>query len=166
MNGGIRLGRHDADEATPQTTQRVAEPTLVRLAWALGTVAVIVVVATLLLILRARGAQLPHGFRTAEIVETLQFLAPSIVGAVLAARRPYNPIGWLLLGIGLCFALYPLVVMYVTTAVFVAPGGLPGVRWVAWVGNWIWVPAHGCIGLLSPRWRCAFGVQGVRSASS
>ncbi|HSO54391.1 MAG TPA: hypothetical protein VL330_17005 [Actinomycetes bacterium] len=96
-------------------------------------------------------------------METLQFLAPAIVGAVLAARRPYNPIGWLLLGIGLCFALYPLVVMYVTTAVFVAPGGLPGVRWVAWVGNWIWVPAHGCIGLLfllfpngrllSPRWR-------------
>ena len=73
-------------------------------------------------------------------------------------------------------ALYPLVVMYVTTAVFVAPGGLPGIRWVAWVGNWIWVPAHGCIGLLfllfpngrllSPRWRCAFGVHGVRSASS
>jgi hypothetical protein len=55
------------------------------------------------------------------------------------------------------------VVMYVTTAMFVAPGGLPGVRWVAWVGNWIWVPAHGCIALvfllfpngqlLSPRWR-------------
>jgi hypothetical protein len=53
--------------------------------------------------------------------------------------------------------------MYVTTAVFVAPGGLPAVRWVAWVGNWIWVPAHGCIALLfllfpngrllSPRWR-------------
>jgi hypothetical protein len=55
------------------------------------------------------------------------------------------------------------VVMYVTTAAFVSPRGLPAVRWVAWVGNWIWVPAHGCIALLfllfpngrllSPRWR-------------
>jgi hypothetical protein len=134
-----------------------------------------VVVATLLLILRARGAQLPSGFRTAGIVETLQFLAPAIVGAVLAARRPYNPIGWLLLGIGLCFALYPLVVMYVTTALFVAPGWLPGVRWVAWIGNWIWVPAHGCVALLfllfpngrllSPRWRpVAWSALGATAA--
>ncbi|HEX2291375.1 MAG TPA: hypothetical protein VHH53_14560 [Pseudonocardiaceae bacterium] len=163
MDGDRRPGRHDAGEATPQTALRVAKPTRVRLAWALGALAVIVVVATLLLILQARGAQLPPGFRTAGIVETLQFLGPAIVGAVLAARRPANPIGWLLLGLGLCFALYPLVVMYVTTALVVVPGGLPGVRWVAWVGNWIWVPAHGCIALLfllfpngrllSPRWR-------------
>jgi hypothetical protein len=159
----MRPGRHDAGEATTQTTQRVAEPTLVRLAWVLGAVAVMVVAATLPLILRARGEQLPPGFQTSGVVETLQFLGPAIVGAVLAARRPYNPIGWLLLGVGLCFALYPLVVMYVTTAVFVAPGSLPGARWVAWVGNWIWVPAHGCVALvfllfpngqlLSPRWR-------------
>lgn len=137
MDGDRRPGRHDAGEATPQTALRVAKPTRVRLAWALGALAVIVVVATLLLILQARGAQLPPGFRTAGIVETLQFLGPAIVGAVLAARRPANPIGWLLLGLGLCFALYPLVVMYVTTALVVVPGGLPGVRWVAWVGNWI-----------------------------
>jgi hypothetical protein len=163
VDGGIRPGRHDAGEATTQTTQLVAAPTLVRLAWMVGAAAVMVVVATLLLIFWARRAQLPSGFRTAGIVETLQFLGLVIIGAVLAARRPNNPIGWLLLGVGLCFALYPLVVMYVTTAMFVAPGGLPGARWVAWVGNWIWVPAHGCVALvfllfpngqlLSPRWR-------------
>jgi hypothetical protein len=122
-----------------------------------------VVVATLLLIVRARGTQLPPSFRTAGVIEPLRHLGPAIVGAVLAARRPHNPIGWLLLGLGLCFVVYPLVVMYVTTAVFVAPGGLPAARWVAWVGNWIWVLAHGCIALvfllfpngrlLSPRWR-------------
>jgi hypothetical protein len=175
VDGGMRPGRHDAGEPAAQTAQRATEPPLVRLAWALGTLAVMVVVATLLLILRARGAQLPSGFRTAGIVETLQFLAPAIVGAVLAARRPYNPIGWLLLGIGLCFALYPLVVMYVTTALFVAPGWLPGVRWVAWIGNWIWVPAHGCVALLfllfpngrllSPRWRpVAWSALGATAA--
>ena len=159
----MRSGHQDASEATLRTAGRISTHTLARLSWALGALAVLVVIATLLLIVGAREAQLPPGFRTAGVVETLQFLGPAIVGAVLAARRPHNPIGWLLLGLGLCFALYPLVVMYVTTAVFVAPGGLPAVRWVAWIGNWIWVPAHGCVALLfllfpngqllTPRWR-------------
>jgi hypothetical protein len=144
----MRSGHQDASEATLRTAGRISTHTLARLSWALGALAVLVVIATLLLIVGAREAQLPPGFRTAGVVETLQFLGPAIVGAVLAARRPHNPIGWLLLGLGLCFALYPLVVMYVTTAVFVAPGGLPAVRWVAWIGNWIWVPAHGCVALL------------------
>jgi hypothetical protein len=75
-------------------------PMLIRLAWALGALAVLVVMATLLLIVRARGAPLPPGFQTAEVVETLQFLGPAIVGAVLAARRPHNPIGGCCLGWG------------------------------------------------------------------
>jgi uncharacterized RDD family membrane protein YckC len=85
-------GQVATTQATTQATQRVAAPILVRLAWVVGAAAVMVVVATLLLILRARGAQLPSGFRTAGVVETLQFLGPVIIGAVLAARRPYSPI--------------------------------------------------------------------------
>lgn len=107
-DGGMRSGHQDAGEATLRTAGRMSARTLARLAWASGTFAVLVVAATLLLIVLARGAQLPPGFRTAGVVETLQFLGPAIVGAVLAARRPHNPIGWLLLGLGLCFALYPV----------------------------------------------------------
>ena len=87
----------------------------------------------------------------------------ALAGAVLAARRPRNPIGWLLLGLGLCFIVFPLVEAYVAAALAGAPNGLAAVRWVGWVGNWIWVPAHACIALLfllfpngrllSPRWR-------------
>jgi hypothetical protein len=101
-------GQRDAGEATLRTAGRVSTLTLARLAWGLGAVAVMVVVATLLLIVRARGTQLPPSFRTAGVIEPLRHLGPAIVGAVLAARRPHNPIGWLLLGLGLCFAVYPL----------------------------------------------------------
>ena len=93
----------------------------------------------------------------------LQNVVAAAAGAVLAARRPRNPIGWLLLGLSLCFVVYPLGVAYVAAALAGAPNGLPAVRWVAWVGNWIWVPAHACIALLfllfpngrllSPGWR-------------
>jgi two-component system NarL family sensor kinase len=143
----------------------VATPILTRLAWALGVVVVAILAATLLLIMGARGVQLPPGFQAPSALSALQFLGPAIVGAILAALRPRNPIGWLLLGLGLCFVTYQLVVAYLTTALFVTPAGLPAVGWVAWVGNWIWVPGHACIvllfllfptgQLLSPRWRPA-----------
>ena len=53
--------------------------------------------------------------------------------------------------------------MYAATGLFVAPGRLPWVRQVAWIGNWVRVPAHACTALMlllfpvgrlpSPRWR-------------
>jgi hypothetical protein len=136
---------------------------LSRLAWALGATAATVAAATLLLLAGAPGAPPPASLPTAGIADTLQSLMGALAGAVLAARRPRNPIGWLLLGLGLCFIVYPLVEAYVAAALAGAPEGLPAVRWVAWVGNWIWVPASACIALLfllfpngrllSPRWR-------------
>jgi hypothetical protein len=165
VDGGTRPGRHGPGQATTQAAQRVANRILVRLAWVLGALAAAMVAATLLLVvvMRARAVALPPGFQSPSALSSLQFLGPAVVGAVLAALRPRNPIGWLLLGLGLCFVAYPLVVAYVTASLFVAPSGLPAVRWVAWVGNWIWVPGHLCIllmfllfptgRLLSPRWR-------------
>ncbi len=161
----MRPGRDDAGQATTRAAQLVAKPTLVRLAWVLGALAVAMVAATLLLlvVVRVRGVPLPPRFQPPSPLSALQFLGPAVVGAAIAALRPRNPIGWLLLGLGLCFVAYPLVVAYVTTSLFVASNGLPATRWVAWVGNWIWVPGHVCIllvfllfptgRLLSPRWR-------------
>jgi hypothetical protein len=136
---------------------------LSRLAWALAAAAATVAAATLLMVAGAPGAPPPDGFQTAGIADTLQSLMVALAGAVLAARRPRNRIGWLLLGLGLCFLILPLVEAYVAAALAGAPDGLPAVRWVAWVGNWIWVPAHACIALLfllfpngrllSPGWR-------------
>jgi signal transduction histidine kinase len=69
------------------------------------------------------------------------FLSMGVVGALVASRRPENPIGWILLagaaGVGLGFfsseyAYYSLVTK---------PGSLPGAAWAAWASNWVWLLA-------------------------
>jgi len=137
----------------------------------LWAVSVILVAITLLLISWSRDVQVPAGFDTAGVGETVRYLAATTVGAILAARRPRNRIGWLILALGLSFVAYPFVAMYTATGLFVAPGRLPWVRQVAWVGNWVWVPAFACLALIlllfpdgrlpSPRWRPVAWTIGV-----
>lgn len=96
-----------------------------------------------------------------ELPQLTVMLATVGIGAFLGAKRPRNPIGWLLAAGGLGFLAFPVIV------VGVASGGA-FMRWVAWVGNWVWVPSHAtfilCLLLfpegrpLSPRWRAVVGV--------
>ena len=128
--------------------------------WAL---AVMLVAATLVLMVWSRGVRLPAGFDAAGTVNTLRYLLPATMGAVLAVRRPSNPIGWVLLVMGLSYAAYPFTAWYTAAALFVADDPLPGWRWIAWAGNWVWPPALSCTGLAlllfpdgrppSSRWR-------------
>ena len=67
-------------------------------------------------------------------------LAFSFVGALIASRRPDNPIGWILCGAGLSFALGSLAGEYATYALITEPGSLPGRDVMAWLGTWIWPP--------------------------
>jgi hypothetical protein len=85
------------------------------------------------------------------------------VGALIAARHPRNPIGWLFAGFAAIVGLVLLAQGYATDALVTAPGSVPGGEWAAWLGAWslactIGIPAlifllfpdgH----LLSPRWR-------------
>ena len=68
---------------------------------------------------------MPAGFDTAGVGETVRYLAATTVGAILAARRPRNRIGWLVLALGLSSVAYPFVAMYTATGLFVVPGRLP-----------------------------------------
>jgi signal transduction histidine kinase len=67
-------------------------------------------------------------------------LAFSVVGALVAARRPDNPIGWILCAVGLSFALGSLSGEYATYTLITEPGSLPGGHLMAWLGTWIWPP--------------------------
>ena len=67
-------------------------------------------------------------------------LAFSVVGAPIASRRPDNPIGWILCGVGLSFALGTLSGEYASYALITKPGTLPGGHAMAWLGTWIWPP--------------------------
>ena len=94
---------------------------------------------------------------------TLLAVGYSTVGAVVASRRPQNPLGWILCAIGPSWGTYHFNSQYVTYTLLAAPGTLPAGEVAAWIASWLWVPGLGLIlflallfsggRLLSSRWR-------------
>lgn len=98
----------------------------------------------------------------ANFVSFLAFVGSfSIVGALIAAKRPGHPIGWLLLGAALCYAVGGAAVslpVQANRAGSISPSIL-----LAWAGTWSWGVGVGLAvialllfpdgGLPSRRWR-------------
>jgi hypothetical protein len=98
------------------------------------------------------------------------------VGAVVASRRPRNPIGWIFLAAGIPFALTGFVHGYAVYALFTEPGSLPGGEVMAWLASWIFLPPLFAVPVflfllfpegkaLSSRWRVVAWVAGIGIAS-
>jgi hypothetical protein len=80
--------------------------------------------------------QIPSGFRLEDTVKYLSMpVSLSIVGLLIAVRRPGNPIGWALTLAGAASALQFLAAGYAVQALF-APTRLLGGVAAAWVFNW------------------------------
>ena len=67
----------------------------------------------------------------------------ALVGALVASRRPRNPIGWLFLAFAVVAAFAVSADRYASYALVEHPGSLPGGAWVAWTASGIWHPAFG-----------------------
>jgi len=74
------------------------------------------------------------------ILGVLATLALMTVGAVVASRRPRNPIGWMFCVAGLGFLAGGSSGVYATRALVVAPGSLPAGVAVAWLATWLQYP--------------------------
>jgi hypothetical protein len=59
------------------------------------------------------------------------------VGAIVASRRPENPIGWLLLLSGLAISLNHFSAQYAIYALLAQPGSLPADGALAWIASWL-----------------------------
>jgi hypothetical protein len=68
-----------------------------------------------------------------------------LVGAVVAARRPRNPLGWIFCVIGLSYGLTTTGEAYAVYALRTAPGTLPGGGLMSWLGNWTWALGLGLL---------------------
>lgn len=86
-----------------------------------------------------------------------------VIGGLLAARRPENAVGWLLLASGVFWTILSASDPYAQRGLVESPGSLPGAGFALWLATWTWmvgilvlpgVLLHFPDGELpSPRWR-------------
>ncbi|MDQ3863585.1 MAG: hypothetical protein M3317_08815 [Actinomycetota bacterium] len=144
-------------------------------AWSLAGLCVVMFVASVPLCLLARSAHVPSGWGAdlsiAGLLAGGLFLLFPLVGAMIASRRPENPIGWILLADGLLWMLSDVMDCYAVYGVASA-SSVPFPVGVAGINNVLWVPAVGFLGtyvfLLFPdgrlpswRWRPLAWLCGV-----
>jgi signal transduction histidine kinase len=150
-------------------------PRLTALALGLGALAVATAVATAALALVNR-ASLPN-LDAADPTSIVIPIGIAVLGALVASRRPHNPIGWIFLFIAVVGGLQGVEDQYVRFALVTHPGSLPMVDWVAWLNSWslfLIFPA-GAIALLmlllpdgrlpSRRWRGVVAIAVVFTAA-
>jgi hypothetical protein len=110
------------------------------LAWSLWTMVIVLTAIYLAMLVINRGVDAPTGFafRGYALV-----LAPPLCtcAALVASRRPANPIGWFLFAGAFAAIAQGLSGEYATQALLADPGSLPQGEFAAWLQEWVWVPA-------------------------
>jgi hypothetical protein len=144
---------------------------LAALPWALWTLTILGLAATIWLDRLLTRAGLPELAMISSGNSTLPVAAVSAatVGAVVAARRPRNRVGWLLAAIGLSISVAGVLFTYTRYGLVARPGSLPAADWLAGFSNaavFVYLSLTGFVLLLtptgslpSPRWRWWARVQ-------
>ena len=136
------------------------------LAWALWLASLLCLAAVPWLdeLLRQAGRpDLVQFFFPDVAVPVLALVSSATVGAVVAARRPAHPVGWLLLGIALSLTGTAATAQYFVYGLLVRPGALPAARYAVLYQPATTFTALTLIGFVllltptgslpSPRWR-------------
>ena len=119
---------------------KISTRTATRIAWSLWVVCVALIALALLLqfmthdvILNWPQERLGPGL--AVITGVLSITFPT-VGALIIARLPTNPVGWIFCGVGLLYGVRRFTIAYADYALtenFALPGG----KYVAWFSTWV-----------------------------
>ena len=132
-----------------------------RLAWSAWAIVVALCAGSLALLALDLHTHVTgiFGFRGSTLLEGASY---GTVGALVAARRRENPVGWLFLAAGLLSAAQGFGLEYGIRGILAEPGSLPGTNVAALVQGVAWIPPLGLITLLfllfpsgrlpSPRW--------------
>jgi hypothetical protein len=146
------------------------------LAWSLAGLSFALFAATIALYIPARSMQVPSPWGTGgdsgQLISLLPFLAFPVVGALVASRRPENPIGWICLAVGTFWMLSEVATVYGVYGLLARPGSVPFPAEVGSLGESLWAPALGLLGtylillfpdgrLPSRRWRPVAWLSGA-----
>jgi hypothetical protein len=74
---------------------------------------------------------------------TIAALSYTPVGALIASRRPANPVGWLMCLLGLAFSIGHFSSQYAIYTLSAQPNSLPAGEAMAWISSWILPPIIG-----------------------
>ncbi len=148
------------------------------LAWLLAglCVAMFLVGVALYVLLRSmQETRLPSAMSDSTLIRLVVFNVPflvfPVVGALIASKRPRNPIGWICLAVGLVASVSSLSELYVAYGT-ARPGSVPFVAAVVALTQWAWVLPVGLMGtyllllfpdgrLPSRRWRALSWLSGA-----
>jgi hypothetical protein len=119
-----------------------------RLAWSLAALSLAMFLATVALFVLARSAHDPSGSSASrtviDLLISVPFLAFPLVGALIASRRPHNPIGWICLAVGLLWMLLGLFDFYGVYGL-AKPGSVPFPVVIYALVEWLWLPTVGLL---------------------
>ena len=135
------------------------------LAWLLFIVAIGTTSAAVVFSFMSGGSSEPSvtSVGVGDVLFLVAFQMFSVVGVLIASRRPENAVGWLLLVIGIANGLSLLTASYAGWALYVHPSAPFGAE-IAGATGWLWIPAVALPAtflllifpdghLPSPRWR-------------
>src|SRR5215211_6378084 len=161
IGGALRAARTTAMTSTARPGRWAAG-----LAWALwlASLLCLAVVPWLDELLRRAGRPDLVQFTFPGVADpVLAMVSSATVGAVVAARRPAHPVGWLLLGIALSLTATAATAQYFVYGLLIRPGALPAARYAVLYQPATTFTALALIGFVllltptgalpSPRWR-------------
>ena len=125
------------------------------LAWSLAALSMVMFLASVafFVLTRAAQAEAPSSLVTSrsiiDLLVSVPFLAFPLVGALIASRRPHNPIGWICLAVGLLWMLLGLFDYYGVYGL-AKPGSVPFPVVVYALAQWLWVPTVGLLAIYLP----------------
>jgi MFS family permease len=153
----MRVGSDGTDPDGPTGDIRVRPADRTRLPWILFG-AMLVLLAVTLTITTLNGT-----FETFVVIAVAMMLGYGTMGALVASRLPSNPLGWLMIAIGLGFVVAGFTTEYVTYAFVTTPGSLPFSKLANWLQSWVGIPTIAGVPLVlllfptgrvpSSRWR-------------
>src|SRR3712207_676370 len=118
------------------------------LAWSLAGLSVVMFLASVALYVFARAAQeAPTTDALGDLLIYAIFLTFPIVGALIASRRPRNPIGWICLTAGFFWMLSAFMEGGGAYWQAAAPGSVPYLVVIDALSLWMWIPPVGLLGI-------------------